>query len=226
MELILRNPTKPINIMAKVLSFDSALPVENLMLNAVRLIGLPENMERLEREAAVIAQDLDIAELPAGVCFAKLPWGHENRHFLWSALITTEHQNGEGICGSKKTTMTAAEFYGQGVEGPVERSYALRFVDREQFAKAEIYQGPDPVSLFEETFAAYPSLLERRVTQAYDLLMCLRAVERFRNNPFEPNDQIGAQRLTQFLENRRSVIRKVNPSGLCVGLDFGEPMID
>jgi hypothetical protein len=122
--------------------------------------------------------------------------------------------------------MTAAEFYGQGVEGPVERSYALRFVDREQFAKAEIYQGPDPVSLFEETFAAYPSLLERRVTQAYDLLMCLRAVDRFRNSPFASDDQIGAQRLIQFLVNRRSVIRKVNPSGLCVGLDFGEPMID
>jgi hypothetical protein len=212
--------------MSKIVSFDSALPYEQQMLNVVRLIGLPENMERLEWEAAVLAQDLDIAELPSGICFAKIPWGNKNRHFLWSALITTEHPGGTGLCGSVKSTMSAAEFYKEGMEAPAERSYALRFVDREQFAKAEIYQGPDPVSLFEETFAAYPSLLERRVTQEYDLLMCLRAVECFQNNPFEPYDQIGAQRLIQFLENRRSVIRKVNPSGLCVGLNFGDPMID
>jgi hypothetical protein len=210
----------------KILSFDSALPAEEQLLNAVRLIGLPENMERLTKEADVLAKNLDITELPAGVCFAKIPWGHENRHYLWSALITSEHPNGEGICGSKKTTMMAAEFYGQGVEGPVARSYALRFVDREQFAKAEIYQGPDPVSLFEETFANHPVLLERRIAQEYDLLICLRAVERFRNNSFEASDQISAQRLIQFLENRRSVIRQVKPSGLCVGLDFGEPLID
>ncbi len=56
--------------------------------------------------------------------------------------------------------------------------------------------------------------------------MCLRAVERFRKNPFAPDDRLGAQRLIQFLETRRDTLRKVNPSGLNVGVQFGEPMID
>jgi hypothetical protein len=56
--------------------------------------------------------------------------------------------------------------------------------------------------------------------------MCLRAVERFMKNPFAPDDRIGAQRPVNFLETWRDTLRKVNPSGLNVGVHFGEPMID
>ncbi len=212
--------------MATTLSFDRHLSESQRINNAVRHLGTPESIERMKTEAAKRAEQLALDDLVEGVCFAKIPWGNGNRHFLWCALITSEHFDGGGMYGAARTTMAVVEYFEKPETAPQERSKAFKPVDRAMFAQAEIFEGEDSLVLFQHVFADHPNMLERSAMHSYDVLMRLRAVEAFQRHPLVPGDDVGLHRLIKHLEDRRATMRKTTPSGLTVGLDFGEPMLD